>query len=197
MQDIGKFVSKNQGLSLVIVVLVAALVYYFYQGGMFEGMESMDSQPQLIDPITGEQATLNPSDSMMPEPMASSYPNPGMNIAGVIQDNRNLPQFPDQSLKAQDLMPGQNDARFNQLYPGGDIGQLDGRNFLTGKKNFGIDTQAGSLRNPNYQLRSEPPNPVINGLSPWNQSTMEADTSLRQFEIGAPSTYQKPMGSFL
>jgi hypothetical protein len=39
------------------------------------------------------------------------------------------------------------------------------------------------LRNPNLQLRSEPPNPQLK-VSPWNQTTIESDLNRRPLEIG-------------
>ena len=56
-------------------------------------------------------------------------------------------------------------------------GRLDGHH-------IGINTVGQSLRNANRQLRSEPPNPQVK-VSPWNQTTIEADTNRRPMEIGS------------
>lgn len=61
---------------------------------------------------------------------------------------------------------------------------LEGKNFLESTKNFGIDTVGSSLRNANYQLRSDPfIKPVETG--PWSQGTIAPDTSHRYFELGS------------
>ena len=46
-----------------------------------------------------------------------------------------------------------------------------------------MNTVGQSLRNANYQLRSDPPNPQV-PVSPWNISTIEYDNSRRPLEIG-------------
>jgi len=47
---------------------------------------------------------------------------------------------------------------------------------------IGVNTVGQSLRNANYQLRSEPPNPQI-PVSIFNQSTIAPDTNRRPLEI--------------
>ena len=56
-------------------------------------------------------------------------------------------------------------------------------NFLNAGFHVGINTVGQSLRNANLQLRSEPPNPQMK-VSPWMQSTIEADTNRKIMEIG-------------
>lgn len=65
--------------------------------------------------------------------------------------------------------------------------KADGQNFLdSGKYTIGMQSQ--SLRNANYQLRSEIPNPQTM-VCPWMQSTISPDTSRPNLEIGsAPTT---------
>ena len=46
-----------------------------------------------------------------------------------------------------------------------------------------MNTVGQTLRNANYQLRSEPPNPQVK-VSPWQQTTIEPDTNRRPMEIG-------------
>jgi hypothetical protein len=58
---------------------------------------------------------------------------------------------------------------------------LQGQNFLDTSKQIGVDTQGSSMRNANYQLRSDPPNPRSN-VGPWQNSTIEADLLRRPLE---------------
>lgn len=60
--------------------------------------------------------------------------------------------------------------------------KLDGKNFVDSYK-YMIGSQSQSLRNANYQLRSDPPNPQ-QVVCPWSQSTIAPETR-RQLEIGA------------
>ncbi|KAL4854663.1 hypothetical protein ACK3TF_004595 [Chlorella vulgaris] len=48
------------------------------------------------------------------------------------------------------------------------------QDFLEVSRQLRVGTQSSSLRNANYQIRSEPPNPRSN-VGPWMNSTMEAD----------------------
>ena len=58
--------------------------------------------------------------------------------------------------------------------------------FLTPGGQAGVNTVAGSLRNQNQGLRSEPPNPVL-GVGPWNISTIYPDLTRRPLEGCGPS----------
>ena len=63
-------------------------------------------------------------------------------------------------------------------------GDISGANFLDAGYHIGVNTVGQSLRNANRQLRSEPANPQVK-VSPWLQSTIEADVNRRPLEIGA------------
>ena len=55
--------------------------------------------------------------------------------------------------------------------------------FLTAGHNFGTNTVGSSLRNANLQVRSEPVIQKVN-TGPWNESTIDADTTRKSLEIG-------------
>jgi hypothetical protein len=61
-------------------------------------------------------------------------------------------------------------------------GSLKGKNFLSAGALVGVNTVGESLRNANYQLRSEPPNPQV-AVSVFNNSTIEPDINRRDLEI--------------
>ena len=58
---------------------------------------------------------------------------------------------------------------------------LQGQNFLEVAQQLGVDTQGSSMRNANYQIRSDPPNPRTN-VGPWLNSTIESDLLRRPLE---------------
>lgn len=58
---------------------------------------------------------------------------------------------------------------------------LQGQNFLEVSKQIGLDTQGSSMRNANYQLRADPPNPRTS-VGPWLNSTIESDLLRRPLE---------------
>jgi hypothetical protein len=93
------------------------------------------------------------------------------------------------SAVASSLLPN-NSASFN--------GQLEGFSdcdvtntlanqvFLTPGGQAGVNTVAGSLRNGNQSIRSEPPNPVL-AVGPWMNSTIYPDLTRRPLEGCGPS----------
>ena len=91
--------------------------------------------------------------------------------------------FPRDKLSVEDLLPKDAaNSTWAQVNPAGQ-GDVKDQNFLTAGYHVGINTVGQSLRNANYQLRSDPPNPKMK-VSPWNQSTIEYDGSRRYFEVG-------------
>jgi len=74
----------------------------------------------------------------------------------------------------QDLLPNKVGADVNA--------DLKNINLLNAGANYGINTVGSSLRNPNLQLRSEP---IIQktATGPWNNTTIDPDTTRRALEI--------------
>jgi hypothetical protein len=92
--------------------------------------------------------------------------------------------FNSQVLTAPDLLPHDNGINTWNVASPGVQGALSDQNFLDSGYHYGINTVGQSLRNANYQLRSDPPIPQV-AVGPWNISTIEADTNRKQFEIGS------------
>ena len=84
-----------------------------------------------------------------------------------------------------DLLPKDNNSRWATTNPHG-MGELMNVNLLKAGHLTGIDTVAGTLRNANLQLRSEPPNPKTQ-VSPWSNSTIEPDLMRVPLELGCGS----------
>lgn len=81
----------------------------------------------------------------------------------------------------EDLLPADENTLWSSVMPKG-AGSLEEKNFLQAGYHLGINTVGQSLRNANYQLRSDPPNPRMT-VSPWMQSTIDPDLNRRNFEI--------------
>ncbi len=91
--------------------------------------------------------------------------------------------FPRDRLTAEELLPKDAaNTRWAQMNPMGQ-GDVRDQNFLTAGYHVGVNTQGQSLRNANYQLRSEPANPQM-PVSPWNIATIEPDVNRKALEIG-------------
>ncbi len=88
--------------------------------------------------------------------------------------------YPRESLNAVDLLPADTNNQWAQVNPTG-AGDIQGKNFLSAGALIGVNTIGQSLRNANYQLRSEPANPQVQ-VGPWQQSTIEPDLNRRPLE---------------
>lgn len=91
--------------------------------------------------------------------------------------------FPKNQLSADELLPKDNGSLWAQVNPSG-VGPMKDKNFLVAGHHVGINTVGQTLRNANLQLRSEPANPQIVGITPWNQTTIEPDMNRRPLEVG-------------
>ncbi len=89
--------------------------------------------------------------------------------------------YPRDQLTPGELLPKDTNSVWSQQNPMG-TGSLKGKNFLSAGALVGINTVGQSMRNANYQLRSEPPNPQV-AVSVFNQSTIEPDANRRSLEI--------------
>lgn len=102
-------------------------------------------------------------------------------VSGMDNGNNSF-CFPTPQLQADDLLPNDDYTNWHKLHPNGE-GFLKNKNFLTAGHHIGINTQGQSLRNANYNLRSEPANPQLStGI--WLQSSIGPDTNRRPLEIG-------------
>ena len=86
-------------------------------------------------------------------------------------------------LKPEDLLPKDMNTKWAQANPTGQ-GMLTDRNFLDAGHHVGVNTVGQTLRNANYNVRSEPPCPQMK-VSPWMQSTIDPDIGRKPLEIGS------------
>lgn len=192
----------NSMLFRIVLIVLAAFVlfalinYYtskqnsakverFYEDAVQQAAKTT-SQPYVAEPPysqpTQSADTLDASVSGRPEPAEEELNEV---YRTVDYSTQKLPSdcFPKDRLTADDLLP--KDAannKFSQMSPAGQ-GSLQDVNLLSAGHQIGISTIAGSLRNANLQIRSEPPNPQT-VVSPWLQSTITGDTMRRPLEIG-------------
>ena len=85
-------------------------------------------------------------------------------------------------INPNDLLPKDDNLGFALSNPKGD-GKLEDKNFLKAGYHIGINTIGQSLKNANYQVRSDPSIPKV-PVSIFNNSTIAADTTRRPLEIG-------------
>jgi len=90
--------------------------------------------------------------------------------------------YPKDQINPAELLPNDPNSKWAQVNPMGQ-GDIAGKNYLSAGALIGVNTIGQSMRNANYQLRSDPPNPQVK-VSIWNQSTIEPDINRRPLEIG-------------
>jgi hypothetical protein len=127
--------------------------------------------------LSGAAAHVMPSGASLDQyaPVGGSD---AVNIGGSMPANC----YPQDNLNPAELLPKDPNSKWAQQNPAGQ-GDLEGKNFLPAGHNVGIDTVSSSMRNPNLQLRSDPPIPQNQNISPWNISTNTPDVSRREFDM--------------
>jgi hypothetical protein len=199
--------SKQTILSITIVLLVVLLGFLFLSynqrskivaterfmvpaGPAFPSVADNSNKyanPGAAGAGTGSFAASSAAIGQNEQPQQiSGYDGAGAG-AGFAPANGGAPSpacFPKDRLTADDLLPKDAaNSKWAQMNPAGQ-GDLRDQNFLTAGTHIGINTVGSSMKNPNLQLRSEPPNPQI-PVSPWMISTITySDVNRRPLEIG-------------
>jgi hypothetical protein len=194
--------AKSQHIFILVIVLFVVLyfIYKFYKHLDSKGKSGSESYgSSMPSQYSGQASNKQPTNSQNvsaynPELLA---PSSGMN--GVNELNpapvqpgtqTSMPGLPTSCSKPNiqnpaELLPKDVNSQWAQLNPQGK-GEVANINHLRAGYLIGVDSIGGSLRNPNLQIRSEPPNPQLN-VGPWNQSTITPDFQRPALEIGSGS----------
>jgi hypothetical protein len=146
---------RDQVLKVVVAIVVVIAIYMLAKR-MYKKDVSTASP--------GTKSSYVPFDEMPFEtvpPAENKLPQQSLNIATNLLPKPASPQVMD----------------FGEFAPKA----LAGQNFLEVAQQLGVDTQGSSMRNANYQIRSDPPNPRTN-VGPWANSTIESDLLRRPLE---------------
>lgn len=162
-RSILKFVTRKEFIALLVfLILLWALMTYSTDkssvvDGMNTGLDSSANKPAA--PVANAPAQ---------EVQSSNAAAGGYDFRSVTNPTDLLPQ--DQNSEWAALNPvNQGNAAMPDLLQAG--------------YHIGLDTIGQSLRNPNYQLRSDPIIPKSD-IGPWNQSTIEPDLGRVPLEVG-------------
>lgn len=151
------------GLGLIVVIFVL-FQYNRNKTNVFDNMTAPANVPKQSGVVAS-----SPDDSsfMQVSGVNTTTPKSGCNTPAMIDPSELLPK--DVNSEWSNVNPASND--------------LKNVNMLNSDQLIGINTVGSSLRNANYQIRSEPTNPRVN-VGPWNASTIESDSFRRPLEIG-------------
>ena len=200
--------AKNMVTGLLSVLILVALVYLIdptffgllkrksgFTGVMGDMPSSTgeDGAGQYPNPgrVDRKNVTGNPhseggdlTTSAFPEPDSEEGFQNLSNMSGPADfGSTNAPAgcYPRDQLLPGELLPKDTNSVWSEQNPMGP-GSLKGKNFLSAGALIGINTVGQSLRNANWQFRSEPPNPQV-PVSIFNQSTIQPDVNRRPLEI--------------
>ena len=157
----------------------------FGEYDIYDGVPKVPNPTSVADaaPVSPDAASSGIGSYMGSDPSGNEVFNPVSGSAGTTGPVPAPTCFPRDRLTAEDLLPKDSaNSKWAQMNPAGQ-GDVQDQNFLTAGYHIGINTQGQSLRNANYQLRSEPANPQL-PVSPWNIATIEPDINRRPLEIG-------------
>ena len=170
----------------VLAALAIAVVSLAYlQPGIFsgrnEGFKSTLSAASNYSMPAGGNSASGPSREAAVMADSNIAPTPSSGPASF--GNAEAPSgcYPRDQLTPGELLPKDPNSMWAQQNPMGN-GSLKGKNFLSAGALIGVNTVGQTLRNANYQLRSEPPNPQV-PVSVFNTPTIEPDVNRRAMEI--------------
>ena len=189
-------------LALVVLAVFVGAAYLLnpsYVGRLLGGRDSfVDGANGTLSSNSNSKATATndtsgaaQKEAVANNPNAAAAPNAGSEGYADLSDmegpakfgNADAPAgcYPRDQLTPGELLPKDPNSVWAQQNPMG-TGSLKGKNFLSAGALIGVNTVGQSLRNANYQMRSEPPNPQV-AISVFNQSTIEPDVNRRSLEI--------------
>jgi hypothetical protein len=154
--------------------------------GFESGMSTMSADSNYVQPVMDVSGGVQEKAEMTNPNVATPVTKEGFESLGEgpAQFGSAEPPagcYPRDQLTPSELLPKDPNSVWAQQNPMG-TGSLKGKNFLSAGALIGVNTVGQSLRNANYQLRSEPPNPQV-PVSVFNQTTIEPDINRRTLEI--------------
>jgi hypothetical protein len=177
MKQILAFLKSNLTVIVVFLVGILAMTMYSRSKSSVDGMSGSRNSEDVGDVDVSE--SVEPSKPLGTNEDYAKVSGITTTTAGLSPECSSVT-----TLDPSDLLPSDKNNEWAKLNPSGQ-GELADVNLLQAGYHAGINTVAGqAMRNSNLQLRSDPPVNKEN-VGPWNNSTIEADTSRLQFEIAA------------
>lgn len=173
---------KALGALALLAVVVVALTY-LQPSAMSgrEGFQATLSAASNYSAPAGGNAAPGARRATIVNTASEAVPVPSTGPADFGSAEQPAGCYPRDQLTPSELLPKDSNSVWAQQNPMG-TGSLKGKNFLSAGALIGVNTVGQSLRNANYQLRSEPPNPQV-PVTVFNVPTIEPDVNRRALEI--------------
>jgi len=191
-----KLVSRLLLIGLAVVILAILITQYTSSRSSSEPKaqaqqpikreyfsQPTDHKPQFASftSVPSKQEEKEAINQVMPSEASSNEMYKAVDF--TTEQKINVECAPRDKNTVKDLLPKDAaNSKWAQANPAGQGSVID-KNFINAGYLNGINTVGQSLKNANYQLRSDPPIEKVN-VGPWQQSTIEYDVSRRFFEIG-------------
>jgi hypothetical protein len=174
--------------SLLVIIILIALFFFFCSCAYnsYLTTETFEEEQSDTGATNGSGRSQNGSESP-----ASNGASAG-NTVGAVQGPCKG------QLTSSELLPHSSTSDEWAIHNPKGTGSLAGVNFVEAGYHMGVNTVGQTLRNANWGIRSEPPNPVLK-VGPWMNSTIEPDTNRRPLEIKEQSVNMDevhPAGEF-
>jgi hypothetical protein len=166
-----KMIGSNNKWVLLILFLILAFALYSYSSSKKEW--SVDTlEDGTVQPPSTNAPKSPPQNNQTNTPLATSS-----NLSPPIANYALQP-----IANPSELLPADVNSEWAALNPIGN-GNIQTPDLLQAGYHIGIDTIGQTLRNPSYDLRSDP---IIEkkNVSPWNNSTIEPDLARVPLEVG-------------
>jgi len=166
VSSITKFASRDK-----IIILIALIVIGFIL------VRYSDSKSMVLDGMDTGYSVVNNAPAAERRATGAAPAAPQVAQAGPSVAN------------PSDLLPVDSNSQWSALNPVGmNQGNVLMPDLLQAGYHIGLDTIGQTLRNPTYDLRSDPVIPKQD-VGPWNQSTIEPDLARVPLELGCGSRY--------
>ena len=182
IKRMSKFSKLLSGQTFLIVVIVVVLGFgvYSYSGNKYGSFDGFGDNGPSYSP----QASIPPVSHAASQP--SPVDMPSITSMGSSSSGQSSGGYGAKSVaNPSDLLPQDSNNQWSQLNPVlSNNSQFP--DLLQAGYHIGLDTIGQTLRNPNYQLRSDPIIPKQE-VGPWNMSTIEPDYGRVPLEVGQGS----------
>lgn len=169
-----KFFTKER---IIIFVVLGVLLFFLmsYSGEKYQfadGMEDSGNYPK--------DESINP---LAPSKMDKKKGPDSLDSSKAVQPVASQGGYTSQNVaNPSDLLPVDQNSQWASLNPVNQGNPIT-PDLLQAGYHIGLDTIGQTLKNPNYQLRSDPYIPKA-AVGPWNQSTYEPDLMRVPLEVG-------------
>ena len=172
---ISKFASRDKVI-ILIALIVLGFILVQYSGSKSLVLDGMEEGYGDVAPIVPPAPMHFEDHHQQQHQSGSSITSQGGYTAQAVAN-------------PSDLLPSDSNAQWAALNP---VGMSQGNvlmpDLLQAGYHIGLDTIGQTLRNPTYDLRSDPIIPKRD-VGPWNMSTIEPDLARVPLELGVGSRY--------